>query len=214
VYANLLDVASSGQYPHTLEDDRASQYALRLSQKHAELEASAVTCPEGGCLCNDEDYTDQKGDFREGEIYRVSHPTNTEVHLQTFLVMAVHGVEMSCVKIVQLDVVNHKDKGRYKRLRIGVEQAAPRRSSRVFSQHKRAELPEEDDEDSYTVLMGNSQTMKENCWVQLLPAWTINKAQDYRFAYCGSLSHSSLARARNDHWNELKLFYKNYSNDS
>jgi hypothetical protein len=141
-----------------------------------------------------------KHNFDAGDVYRVWHPTNTEVHLCTFLVLFLAGTSMTCLKIVHCDPeqLDYKFESEHGRLRVEYDRPG---SSRRSSRRGRSKQQEEEESESYLLHLYKNQRMKENCWIDMLNPWNINWQKEYLFAYCGRLEKDSFLRAREDHLN-------------
>jgi hypothetical protein len=189
-----------------------SNYGDILEQKHAELVREAVTFQMSERVRGGKSYEDQcepipaqygnnhKFDFRVGEFYRIWHPTNTGVHLSTFLVVGRTGTNMTCLKVVyrQPDQVDHRFENTHGALKVEEDLRGGRRSS---SRLRAKQQPEEDGElDLFVVIRAKLQRFKENCWIDLQNPWNINWQQEYLFVYCGHLQEESFERAREIHF--------------
>lgn len=148
-----------------------------------------------------------KYDFESGELYRVWHPTNTEVHLGTFLVVGITGNNMTCLRIecrIPEDV-DHKFERTHGRLKV--QQDVPGSYRRRSASRFGGKQPQDDEEPKSLVLFINKQQrLKDNCWVDLLNSWNINWKKEYRFAYCGRLEDRSFESVRDEH---LELYRSN-----
>ncbi|EXJ56820.1 hypothetical protein A1O7_07164 [Cladophialophora yegresii CBS 114405] len=199
-------------------------YEAILLQKHALLAEEAVTyqvkkitpskkgstSSEEPCEPVAEHYSDnEKHDFRVGEIYRIWHPLNVNVHLGTFLVMDIEGTEMVCLKLKHChpnDVDRTFDETHVKLKalpHVPGSYVHRRASSRL-----RAKQQEEEQEagSDYVVYMENQQCLKEDSYINLRRSWDINWQDDYQFVYCGRLEEKSF-------YSVLDIHVDRYSNN-
>ena len=130
--------------------------------------------------------------FESGELYRIWHRTNTEVHLSTFLIVGKTGTNMTCLKIVHCDPYDEDHRFRKMHGKIRVEQDTP-----VL--HLRGQERAERESRSYGVVMHRSQRLRDDCWVELRNSWTINWQNEYLFVFCGSFLEESLEEIREAH---------------
>ena len=176
------------------------QRAAELQQRLEQLEHQAVTFQANSHEPVEAHYGDNnKYNFDEGDVYRVWHPTNTEVHLCTFLVLFKAGTSMTCLKIVHCDPdqVDYKFESEHGRLRVEHDKPG---SSRRMSRRLRPKQQEDDESESYLLYLNKSQGIKnDNCWIDLLNPWNINWQKEYLFVYCGCLEKESFIRVSDSH---------------
>ncbi|KAL9625054.1 MAG: hypothetical protein Q9160_000783 [Pyrenula sp. 1 TL-2023] len=145
--------------------------------------------------------------FESGELYRVWHPTNTEVHLGTFLVVGITGNNMTCLRIECCNPEDVDQKFERTHGRLKMQQDVPGSYRRRSSSRLAGKQPQEDEEPKSLVLfIRKQQRLKDNCWVDLLNPWNINWQKEYRFVYCGCLEKESFESVRDDH---LELYRGN-----
>ncbi|KAL9089943.1 MAG: hypothetical protein Q9165_005472 [Trypethelium subeluteriae] len=148
---------------------------------------------ERRCEPREEHYNDDKHGLRKGDIVRIWHPVNREMHLTTFLIISVEGNDMTCLRIVHGDPeeVEFPSLDGYGKLKV--ERRIPGVSRRTPNV----------DSDSFRVFMSRSQNIKEHCWINMLNSENIDKQKEYKFVRCGQLDDSSLERVKEDH---LRLY--------
>jgi len=181
-----------------LDTHKLSHHALLLEERLQQLERNAVTFQKDCNEAREEHYGDNnKYNFEAGELYRVWHPTNTEVHLCTFLVVFTKGTTMTCLKVVQCDPdqADYKFQHTHGKFKLFHDQPGNRRSTRL----KPTAQQDEEDSDEYLVHLRKEQIMKDNCWVDMATPWNINWQKEYLFVYCGCLDNKSFLRARARH---------------
>ena len=141
--------------------------------------------------------------FSVGELYRVWHSTNTEVHLSTFLVMGQKGTNLTCLKIVHPSPkdVDHRFEKTHGKIKMKPDKPGSyrRSSSRIRAMQE----GDEHDAEVFCGYMKHPQCMKENCWIDLSNSWNVNWQNGYEFVYCGVLQEDSITRARDAH---LRLY--------
>jgi hypothetical protein len=186
-----------------VQSQRPSEDDGVLKQRLEQLEQQAVTFQANSREPDETHYGDNnKHDFDAGDLYRLWHPTNTEVHLCTFLVLFKAGTSMTCLKIVHCDPdqVDYKFESEHGRLRVEHDKPGP---SRRQLRRLRSKQQEEEESESYLLYLRKDQEMKDHCWIDLLNPWNINWQKEYLFVYCGCLEKDSFMRARDNH---LKLY--------
>ena len=157
----------------------------------------AVTFHESEDPC-EAHYSDNKGDFRAGEVYRIWHPTNTQVHLGTFMVLCGTGNDMAWLRIVQPEKVDDKFEMRHGKLREEQDRFLTHRRLRT-SLRSKPPVEEESEPNLFFLSPAKGQRMKENCWIDLECPWNIKRNEDYLFVFCGHFHKESYQRARDVH---------------
>ena len=136
-------------------------------------------------------------------MYRVWYPTNTEMHLGTFLVLFTKGTNMTCLKIVHREPGQADYKFQEEHGKLKGEPDKPgscRRSSRL----RRPAHNEEEDGEEYLLYLHKGQSMKKDCWIDIINPWNINWQQPYLYVYCGCLDKISFGKAREQHWESYR----------
>lgn len=203
--------ASFGQR-HAEAADQAVTYQVEpKTQRGRKVDKSGATEEYIPCEPDQSHYGDNKKyDFRVGELYRIWQRFNSEVHLSTFLVMAIDGTSMTCLKLEHRDP-DEMDLGRFetRHVKLKVEQHIPgtykhqRSSSRLRTQKQ---VEEDDDSTDCVVYMAPKQCLRPDCFVEVSSPWNINWKSNYLFVYCGRLSDESFK-------NVVDIHLTRYSSD-
>jgi len=172
--------------------------AVELQQRLELLEREAVTSQVNANEPRESHYGDNdRYNFDAGDVCRTWHPTNTEVHLVTFLILFQAGTSMTCLRIVrEPETVDYKFISEHGRLRIEYDNPGTARRS---TRRQRTNLQDEDDSESYLLHLRHDQRMVDNCWIDMLNPWNINWQKEYRFANCGRMEKESFTKLRSEH---------------
>ncbi|KAI9692475.1 MAG: hypothetical protein M1822_006706 [Bathelium mastoideum] len=172
-------------------DKKLRKLTLDAVSYRTESQPSAKDRP---CEPMEEHYSDNDSfNFRRGDIFRIWHPANTDVHLATFLVIGIKGTKIICLRIVQRDPsdVDYEFEREHERLRaVKWTLGASRRTANK-------------NPDESLVIMKDSQKLKEDCWIDLPNSEYIDWRKGYKFARCGSLEGDSLNKVKKEH---LRLY--------
>lgn len=147
----------------------------------------------------------RKCKFRPGELYRIWHPYNIDVHLNTFVIENILGTSMSCLKLEYCspDEVDRKFDSTHVKLRVANYASGSyrhRRSSSRLRAKQQQEVQTLPDFTMATVYMDKQQRLKEDCYIDVAASWNIDwQSEYYRFAYCGALEDESIANIQEIH---------------
>jgi len=189
---------ASFEFSGSREGTPTAESSLRT--KLEALQERAVTYRANSSEPRQEHYGDFKEhEFVAGEVYRIWHPTNTNVHLSTFLIYSVTGTNMICLRIVQrkLADADYKFRTRHAKLKPVPAADTRRRSSRLSTSKQQTQ--EDEDAEEYFFRLNRDERMKQDCWVDMIFPWNIDWKDEYLFAFCGCLEQPSFERAKQLH---------------
>jgi hypothetical protein len=179
-------------------DDHYASALAQLTQMLRGCEEEAVTSQAGHSRPEPDHYGDNEHDFIVGELYRIWQPTNTQVHLSTFLILTITGTCMKCLKIIHRppEEVDDRFQGWHAKIRIKKESKSSQLPSTKSWHPKQAVEQEREDAgdlDACPVISAASQEFKDDCWIVLRGSWNIDWRHGYRFVYCGKLEKKDFA---------------------
>jgi hypothetical protein len=159
-------------------------------------EVEATTYKKGVLHPEESHYGDNKSyNFKEGEVYRLWHPNDVEVHLGSFLILSKIGTEMTCLRLVNKPGDEHHYGFTTENHRLEVKRHIEKCDCDTkAAATKKSE--ESGDEPMYLFHLTHDQDIKDECWVNFTTPWNINWQRPYKFTFCGRLQEECFVDVR------------------